>query len=391
MGREAEIAVSELLQVHFLVVAVICVRISQRFRHALGRHTTHRKLVLISLCSALVSGCTIHPLPNDVTGLSTYNIVRQIRCETREAVIDSILDFLTNEGNHEGGKVDDASRAVGLKFQAEYRANPQSISNFDPKLLSGFARTVVSVLWNTGIAYNYDLEMIEVNNIDPEVNLLRALPTRSEMLGLKGQFDRHRQNIRTFTVTDNFGGLVKNVKANYCTNFIVEANIIYPIAGKVGMERLVHDFLVLTLFGNLSATSKDIPPAKGPPTLVDQLEFQTVIGGTATPKVTFIQLGTALHVADATLGLTASRTDTHKLTVGLYLAPPGASEIAQARTGIFQGSTIVSVGRGPGGTGPDVFRTLITAKGGTAEQGAAAAVEQFLTQRLFQPKIVVQP
>jgi hypothetical protein len=331
-----------------------------------------RKFFLLALGGLLTSGCALHPLPDDVTGLSTYNIVRQIRCETREAVIDSILGFLTNEANYRGRKVDDASRGVGLRFKAAHGVDPSSITAFSPTMLSGTARTAVSLLWNTGIAYNYDLEMVEVNNVDPEINFLRVLPSSKELLGVKGNFDRQRQNTRSFTITDNFGGLVKNLDARYCTGYIVEANMIYPIAGKVGMERVVQDFLVLTLFGNLSGASKDVTSNKGPPTMVDQLQFQTSIGGSVTPKVIFTPIGPAAHVADATLGLAASRKDTHKLTVGLYLTSPGVTAINQVRASIFRGG-------------------LITASGGQAEQGAAAAVEQFLAQKLFQPRIVIQP
>jgi hypothetical protein len=329
------------------------------------------RLVTAFAALSLFSGCAIHPLPDDVTGLSTNIIVRQIRCETREAVIQSILGYLTNEANFEGHKVDARSRAVGLKFQAAYENDPFSISNFDPKLLTGFARSVVGLLWNTGIAYNYDLEMTETNNIDPTVDLLRTFPTSSHMLGLQGNFDRQRENTRTFTITDNFGGLVKNVRADYCTKSIAEANVIYPIAGEVGMKKVVQDFLVLTLFDNLSAdASKDVTVTQGPPTMVDQLDFVTTIGGSATPKITFTPVGSGIHVADASIGFTASRKDEHKLTVGLYLAAAGAQNIGQIRTGIFQ--------------------SFITASGGPAEQGAATAVDQFLRQKALQPKIVIQ-
>jgi hypothetical protein len=33
----------------------------------------------IASIALLVTGCTIHPLPEDVTGVSTFNIVKQIR------------------------------------------------------------------------------------------------------------------------------------------------------------------------------------------------------------------------------------------------------------------------------------------------------------------------
>jgi hypothetical protein len=104
--------------------------------------------------------------------------------------------------------------------------------------------------------------------------------------------------------------------------------------------------------------------------MVDQLQFITAIGGGATPKVTFIPKGPTFQTSDASLPVSISRKDTHLLTVGLYLDQAGAKEIGGVRTGIFSGS-------------------LITASGGKAEQGAAAAVQQFLTLKLFKPTIVV--
>ena len=41
-----------------------------------------------------LAGCAIHPLPDDVTGVSTYNIVRQIRCEARQAVFEYAVQWL---------------------------------------------------------------------------------------------------------------------------------------------------------------------------------------------------------------------------------------------------------------------------------------------------------
>jgi len=348
------------------------------------------RLFAISALATLASACALHPLPEDVTGLSTYNIVRQIRCETREAVIQSILRFLTDDANYRGGKVDEISRNVGLRFAFEYNSNPFYISQFDPKLLSGFAKTVVNILWNTGTAYNFLLQMKEINNEDLLINLLRMFSKSTQMLGLSGNFDRQRQNSRSFTVTDNFADLVRKVRADYRNGQIVEANIVYPITGNVGMEAVVHDFLVLTLFGNLSGdASKDVTSTKGPPTMVEQLEFMTTIGGSVTPKVTFTPVGPGTVVSNATLGLTASRTDTHTLTVGLYLAEPGVKVITEARPGILQGTFVPPAV--PAQEPVTTFGGLLTASGGTAEQGAAKAVEQFLTQRLFQPTFIVGP
>jgi hypothetical protein len=76
-----------------------------------------------------------------------------------------------------------------------------------------------------------------------------------------------------------------------------------------------------------------------------------------------------LQISDATFPVSASRRDTHQLTIGLYLDKDGTKQIASVRTAIFRG--------------------LITASGGRAEQGAAQAVEQFLAQKIFKPTIVI--
>jgi hypothetical protein len=285
--------------------------------------------------------------------------------------------------------LDQNSYELGLKAKADYERDRDSITQFDPRKLTGFAHTVVGLLYNTGVAYNYDLLGLEINNVDPTVDLVRHLPLTTQVsLGASGNFDRQRQNERSFTVTDNFGNLLMNVHEDYCSGRLAAENYVYPIAGNVGVKRVVVDFMLLTLFANLSAVDKDITKittVEGPPTMVDQLQFITLIGGSATPKVTFIPLGRNFDFADASLGLAASRKDTHQLTVGLYLDKQAAKEIGADRKAFFargRGAE-TSVARST------VFGTLITASGSRAEVGAAKAVEQFLTQKLFKPTIVV--
>ena len=46
-------------------------------------------------CFALgFAGCSIHPLPDDVTRLATRQIVHHIRCEARTAIKRAIVDYL---------------------------------------------------------------------------------------------------------------------------------------------------------------------------------------------------------------------------------------------------------------------------------------------------------
>jgi hypothetical protein len=317
------------------------------------------RLTILGLLPALIAGCAIHPLPENVTGVSTYDIVRQIRCETRQAVIQSTLDYLTK-----GTDVDAASREIGLRFAN----NEIPISKLDPKMFKGHVGQLLNLFWSTGVAYNYKLEMTETNNLGVGLDLLKPFANSRITLGLGAGFDRQRQNTRTFTVTDNFRNLVQKLSDEYCSRQLVAENYVYPITGRVGVEGMVHAFVYLSLFGNLAG--KEDNPA-GPPTLVDALDFQTTISGSASPKVTFTPLGRGLSLTEASLISEASRKDVHRVVIGLALDKAANSQVGPTRDALF--------GR------------LLTASGNRAELAAANAVDQFLTQTVFSPTIVVQP
>src|SRR5215831_18740222 len=157
-----------------------------------------------------VAGCAIHPLPEDVSGVRTYLIVRQIRCETRQAIIDTALGWLTSEQNQIEGKVDPSSRKIGLEFQ-----NGRPIQEFSPKLFKGRVKAIFSAFYDTGVAYAFDLSMSEVNNLDPQIDVLKIFPRAAFTMGIRGGFDRKRENERIFTVTDSFRSLIR-LPDDYC-------------------------------------------------------------------------------------------------------------------------------------------------------------------------------
>lgn len=314
----------------------------------------------------LVAGCAIHPLPENVTGVPTYIIVRQIRCETRQAIIDSAVGWLANDD-----RVDAASRAIGLQF-----ANGRPIQEFRPGLFRGQVASIIQLFFDTGIAYDFELQGTEVNNLDSEVDLAKPFKHSKFTLGIKGGIDRQRKNDRTFTITDTFSGLVR-LPNTYCDgrdvqqdyNYNVQANYMYPIAGKIGVALLVHDFINLTLFANLS--KKSTP--QGPPTLVDALTFTTTITGTVTPMIVFTPVGAALNATNFTLIGVATRTDVHTITMGLAISNSGVKLLMPVRTTLF--------------TTPLLTVTPTT----TSEAAAAEAVNQFLTRKLFSPTLTVGP
>jgi hypothetical protein len=311
-----------------------------------------------------VAGCAIHPLPEDVSGTPTYIIVRQIRCETRQAIIENVLGWLTSEQNQIEGKVDPVSRQTGIEFR-----NGRPMREFTPSLFKDSVGQIVATFYDTGVAYTFDLDMSEVNKLDPQINLSDIFPHFKFTIGISGGFYRTRENERLFTVTDSFSNLI-NLPENHCNdqvyrrNYVVPENYIYPISGKIGVKRMIQDFIELTLFGGLGGPKDNM---KGPPTLVDQLSFTTEISGSIKPTITFSPTGNGLRVTDGSLTASTDRKDLHKVTIGLAIAGQGINLVGQLRNALF--------------TTP-----LVTVNAPTSgEQNAAAAVNQFLTLKIFRP------
>ena len=323
----------------------------------------------LAAASLYVSGCAIRPLPEDFSGVPTPIIVKQIRCETRKAAIDLALGYLRSPRNLEDRRVDARSHAIGQQFD-----NGRPIQEFSPKLFSGHARDVLRLFYNTGVAYTFDLEMTETNNLNTEINLLQPLTGSTFTLGIKARADRSRKNERIFTITDNFSGLIR-LPDDYCSgksigrayNHIVPPNYIYPITGEIGVKGFMMDFINMTIFENLGGP-KDNRGA--PPTLVDALEFQTILGGSLAPKIEFVKAGRGLQVADASVTGDVTRIDLHKITMGLAIEKTGAPLLAPVRA--FP------------------FAALVSATPATpAEARAAEAVDQVLTLKLFRPQLIV--
>lgn len=312
--------------------------------------------------SVFLSGCSIHPLPEDVARVSTYDIVRQIRCETRKAVFDSAVQWLAKSSH-----VSEPSRIVGKSFANDSRP----VNELKPELLAPRERKLLAYFWQTGVAYNYVLVMQEDNDLSTSVSLLKPFTSGKATYGFGAGINKFRKNTRTFTVTDTFGELVNKTPIDYCDSFIRDENFVYPITGRIGMEAFVKEFVYLTLFANLDGrTGEPATNPAGPPTLVDALEFQTKISGSANPKVEFTPVK-GLQVANASLMGSATRTDLHKVTVGFAILPKGDELTSDIRSGYYFGPLLSAKTKSP------------------ATTAALNAVNQAITTDLLDRTIVV--
>jgi hypothetical protein len=314
------------------------------------------KALTTALGALLLSACSIHPRPEDYINVSTYDIVNRIRCESRAAVINSVETYLATR--------EDPATVLIWKEHQEAGGGATTVK---PSDYPGDVGRLLALFWRTGIVFNFSLDMTEVNNVGAEAHFLRPLARTGLNLELKTALDRQRQNVRTFTIADDFAGLLE-VPAATCKGQIVGENFIYPITGKIGVEKMIHAFIYLTLFQNLSGKADNV---SGPPTMGDSLEFTTTVTGSATPQVTFAEVGKHFQIADGQLSGTVTRTDVHKVVVGLAVDPSASGQVIDIRN--------------------DVGRRLISVAPRTRAQLAAAiVVDQIVEQQALSRTIVIE-
>jgi hypothetical protein len=303
-----------------------------------------------------VAGCAVRPLPEQTTGITTFNIVKQIRCETRLAAFTTFVNALTQN--------EKAFKEPAPTIARRFHGHPELMNELKPALFSGKARQFIDYFWNTGVAYNFKLDMTETNNLNTEINFLKTLDTSTRTLGLKAGMDRQRENTRTFTITDDFKTLLA-LRNSYCDGHIATENLVYPIAGEIGIQPFVNEFVRLALFTELGNDKEG-----GPPTMVDTLEFTTTVSGSALPKVVFMPVGRS-NISDASLTAEVSRKDVHTLTMGLSVLAETLSD--------------------PATRGNALIGRLVTSKGGGTRKTAAHAVDQEVTRQALSKTVVVRP
>jgi hypothetical protein len=380
-----------------------------------------RSFLATAAALALLAGCAIHPLPEDVTGVNTYHIVRQIRCETRAALRGLLFALLNKMASKTADWPADPNALQVLAYyqgdpegNIEYEATKDKKGNttsivFIERTIDEKGKPVVSrfsfsnkwliLFMDAGIGYSFDLTMSENNDLTGGTgDFVRPLPLQKFTLGIGADATRLRSNNRTFTVTDKFGDLLSKLnesKSNdagevphYCDGFIVQANYVYPIAGKIGVEEVVRSFLDLTLFANLASGDKSKPT--GPPTMAENLTFTTTVDLSATPKISFTPIGTSLQVMDGFLTGKLTRTDQHKVAIGLAIADADAATLATSRAYMLaaQPSGLLQANGQRVTAGAYLLGSRVIARGSPSEILAVLAIDQLKSREI---QIVTTP
>lgn len=266
-------------------------------RHS-GRHSS---AALFALSSIALSGCAIHPLPEDVARLDTIEIVEHIRCEMYDALRHQVVI---------GFQLSDSEAARQVAHEIESHPD-RSLKEFLGKveLLKSDYKNRFGAFRGTTIGYGFRFNITEQDVATADLNFgLPWNPLANFGLRAGAGIDKRRANTRRFFKVETFEELLLS---NDCLGKTLnEANIVYPITGKIGLRKVVEDFIKLTTRGaKTSADSRDVK------NFSEQLTFVTEISGSVSPSVKLAPVTDQFKLANASGVLSARRTDVHELTL----------------------------------------------------------------------------
>jgi hypothetical protein len=259
---------------------------------------------LVPMVAVLSTGCSIHPLQQDVTGVPTPDLVQYIRCETRLAIQDKAIDLLVQE-NASNPLLDELKAGRGKPWDHSVSVR-----------LNANERTIYDRYTQTGIAFDFSFDITEENTGSGAADPIKLITNGAAGLGLSASADFRRENLRHFIVSDTAQDLLEN-KQLVCGPDSRSSNYVYPITGKIGIEELVSTFFELNEI-------KSLAPDKATSTVfADTLTFTTTLTGSASPHVIVAPTGNRWGLASlADVTASGSRLDKHALIIGLSLDVP---------------------------------------------------------------------
>ena len=189
----------------------------------------------------LLDGCALHPLPDDVTGRSTFQIVQKIRCEARAALNEISADVLQNN----------SKQAYTNALAQEVREGNVKVTDvFD--LTKGYARRVdpevypyFSTFALSALALGFEFNITETNNAQADSNFLETFSRGVFKLNAKVGSKYDRNNTRKFDVGETFLEVYELLDEECRKYPDGTKNYVYPITGNIGLKEAIETFINL--------------------------------------------------------------------------------------------------------------------------------------------------
>jgi hypothetical protein len=208
----------------------------------------------------------MHPLPYDVTRVSTFDIVEKIRCEAKQGL----------EGVPAGHPI----------------------------------------LKHTVIGYDFTFDITENNDLKTgalEFDRKGFRSGSSFSLDFAGSATRERKNKRQFRIVE---GLDKLNAAN-CSETATRANWIYPITGAIGLGEVVRTYISLERLTDFGPGKIGTKFDKDSVVFSDDIDYTTEFGGSATPTLELASIVGKFRLTKASIMGEAKRKDVHSVVVAL--------------------------------------------------------------------------
>ncbi|MDX2204032.1 MAG: hypothetical protein NW223_14875 [Hyphomicrobiaceae bacterium] len=230
---------------------------------------------------AILPACSMHPIPDDATRVSTVDIVRSIRCEAL-AGIDS------------------------LRPEERARAEP--------------------IIKASVIGYEFRFTMSERNalNDGKAGSSLLTFKNGSAFTGdATGSASLSRANVRRFSIIESLGELRSKQNRDSCADRAVRKNLAYPVAGRIGMDEVVRTYVRLEMLSELQGEQSHPVESSGTFTrdgkhvvFADNITFTTTVDA-AVDGALVLAAAAGFQLTEAALKADASRMDTHQVIVAL--------------------------------------------------------------------------
>src|SRR3990170_1504123 len=189
------------------------------------------RIIVVGIACLLIAvapGCSVHPLPGDITRDTTFAIIHNIRCEARAEVKDHLQALLLRSPSVLVQSIDPEDALENL----------EKVRAHDPESASTIKRYSLSA-----IAYLFTFDITE-NDDATKGSAHFALPWNHGKftLDLTGELTKERIGSRKIGVVETF----EELDQLDCSEASQQRrNLVYPITGSIGMAETVDSFFRL--------------------------------------------------------------------------------------------------------------------------------------------------
>jgi hypothetical protein len=304
------------------------------------------RFFLVLIAPPMLSACAIHPLPENFSRSSTFEIVQKIRCEARGAIIDIAL---TDAGR---GQIEAFLSAPLVKTEPKQTRIDRA------------RRFLLPAMQRAAIGYSFKFAITEENDASGSARFEFPFSNGSFALGLSAGEDKRRKSERSFDLVEDFAQVLADPTLHCGPD---GEDWKYPITGDIGLEEVVKTYVRLAdlrIFqpprrgstNDAADSAQGAAPTGRPKSggsggsgggrdrtqsgqgreiyeFTDELTFTTSFNGGITPTLQLKPVVNDFRLTQASASVGASREDVHSVTIALKAPTPdvAAREIALER------------------------------------------------------------